>query len=65
MASLGLWRFINMKQDFDLINYIPKNSYAHTFARTRQQYFGSQGVDTTVYCGESFGKEHVSQWGIE
>ncbi|BFY99481.1 hypothetical protein BsWGS_02520 [Bradybaena similaris] len=51
LAALGFWRFLQMKQDFDLINYIPSRSYAHTYARTKQNYFDRDGADTTIYCG--------------
>ncbi|CAG5135683.1 unnamed protein product, partial [Candidula unifasciata] len=50
LAALGCWRFVQMKQDFDLINYIPRTSYAYTYARTKQSYFNRDGVDATIYC---------------
>ncbi|RUS83328.1 hypothetical protein EGW08_008906 [Elysia chlorotica] len=52
MASVGLWRFILMKHDFDLVNYIPSSSYAHGFVKAKRDYFEREGISTNIYCGE-------------
>ena len=52
MAGVGLWRFILMKHDFDLVNYIPSSSYAHAFVMAKRDYFERQGIATNIYCGE-------------
>ncbi|GFO10919.1 patched domain-containing protein 3 [Plakobranchus ocellatus] len=52
MASVGLWRFILMEHDFDMVNYIPSSSYAHWFVRAKRQYFEREGISTNIYCGE-------------
>ncbi|GFR61545.1 patched domain-containing protein 3 [Elysia marginata] len=52
MSGIGLWRFILMEHDFDLVNYIPSSSYAHSFVKTKREYFERQGISTNIYCGE-------------
>ena len=49
--SVFLWRFISLKQDFDLTNYIPSDSYAYHFARSKERYFPTEGDDVSIYCG--------------
>ncbi|XP_041359344.1 protein patched homolog 1-like isoform X2 [Gigantopelta aegis] len=53
MTALGvfLWRFILLKQDFDLTNYIPSDSYAYHFAKAKENYFPTEGDEVSIYCG--------------
>ncbi|KAH9519679.1 hypothetical protein Btru_003303 [Bulinus truncatus] len=51
MAGLGIWRAIQLRQDFDLTNYLPSDSYAYTYDHAKRQYFNRQGMETGVYCG--------------
>ena len=41
-----------MKQDFDLFNYIPSDSYATQFVEAQKLHFPDQGFSTAVYCGK-------------
>ena len=41
-----------MKQDFDLFNYIPSDSYATEFVNAQKLHFPDQGFSTAVYCGK-------------
>ncbi|KAJ8305936.1 hypothetical protein KUTeg_016481 [Tegillarca granosa] len=50
LLGFNIWGFINLRQEFDLIMYIPSNSYAHKYARTKEDYFPDEGINTAVYC---------------
>ncbi|KAI8773865.1 NPC1-like intracellular cholesterol transporter 1 isoform X1 [Biomphalaria glabrata] len=51
MAGLGIWRAIHLRQDFDLTNYLPSDSYAYAYDHIKKEYFDRQGMETRVYCG--------------
>ena len=51
MAGVGIWRFIQMEQDFDVSLYLPGDSYAYAFTRAQEKYFEKQGRDFKIYCG--------------
>ncbi|XP_012942197.1 protein patched homolog 3 [Aplysia californica] len=51
MASLGIWRFVKMDQNFDVSLYLPSDSYAFAFTRAQEAYFEEQGRDASIYCG--------------
>ncbi|ESO88138.1 hypothetical protein LOTGIDRAFT_165877 [Lottia gigantea] len=52
VVSFNLWRFILLKQDFNLTNYIPSDSYAYQYVHAKQKYFNDEGKDTAIYCGD-------------
>ena len=41
-----------MRQDFDLYNYIPDDSYATNFIEAQKKHFPDKGFDTAIYCGK-------------
>ncbi|XP_062571454.1 protein patched homolog 1-like isoform X2 [Saccostrea cucullata] len=52
LLGVNIYGFYNLKQDFDLVMYIPSDSYAHKFAKAQEKYFPDRGVDVNVYCGD-------------
>ncbi|XP_078317578.1 patched domain-containing protein 3-like isoform X2 [Crassostrea virginica] len=52
LLGVNVYGFYHLKQDFDLVMYIPSNSYAHKFAKAQEQFFPNRGVDVNVYCGD-------------
>ncbi|XP_071117818.1 NPC intracellular cholesterol transporter 1-like isoform X1 [Haliotis cracherodii] len=51
LLGVFMWRFILLRQDFDLVNYIPNDSYAFAFVKAKEKYFPDEGIDTAVYFG--------------
>ncbi|XP_046544778.1 protein patched homolog 1-like isoform X1 [Haliotis rubra] len=51
LLGVFMWRFILLRQDFDLVNYIPSDSYAYAFVKAKERYFPDEGIDTAVYFG--------------
>ena len=41
-----------MRQDFDLYNYIPSDSYATSFVEAQKEFYPDKGYDTAIYCGK-------------
>lgn len=58
LLGVNVYGFYHLKQDFDLVMYIPSNSYAHKFAKAQEQFFPNRGVDVNVYCGQFCLKEN-------
>ena len=50
IVAINLYGFIQLRQDFDLTMYIPSDSYAHQYAKAREEYFPYHGIDAAVYC---------------
>ncbi|XP_048761748.2 protein patched homolog 1-like isoform X1 [Ostrea edulis] len=52
LLGVNIYGFYHLKQDFDLVMYIPSDSYAHQFAKAQEKYFPDRGVEVNVYCGD-------------
>ena len=52
VTSVNVWSFTQLRQDFDLYNYIPDDSYAQDFIKAQQRFYPDRGYEATVYCGK-------------
>ncbi|KAK3599821.1 hypothetical protein CHS0354_022387 [Potamilus streckersoni] len=50
LVAVNCWSFTLMKQDFDLYNYIPTDSYARDYVGATKMFFPSAGDNIAVYC---------------
>ncbi|KAL3868797.1 hypothetical protein ACJMK2_041557 [Sinanodonta woodiana] len=50
LVAVNCWSFTLMKQDFDLYNYIPTDSYARGYVKATNMFFPSAGDHVAVYC---------------
>ncbi|XP_055956287.1 patched domain-containing protein 3 [Patella vulgata] len=64
LVGVNLWRFILLKQDFNLTNYIPSDSYAYDYAKAKERYFVNEGTDTAVYCGDINYFDHIRKLDV-
>ena len=51
VAGINLWSFTQLRQDFDLYNYIPSDSYATEYIKAQKHFYPNRGYDAAVYCG--------------
>ena len=49
--AVNVWSFTQLKQEFQLANYLPSGSYASEFMAAKKRLFTTEGVNTAVYCG--------------
>ncbi|XP_052280398.1 protein patched homolog 3-like isoform X3 [Dreissena polymorpha] len=52
LASVNTWSFTKLRQDFDLYDYLPRDSYATEFVQTQMKYFPDRGFGASIYCGD-------------
>lgn len=52
LAGVNLWSFTLLHQNFDLYNYIPRDSYATDYINAQKVYFPDRGYGAAVYCDD-------------
>lgn len=50
--AVNVWGVINLKQNFDITLFLPKDSYSYKFRIAREHYFPDDGLPTSIYCSE-------------
>jgi len=52
LVGVNTWSFTKLKQDFDLYDYLPADSYSTDFIHAQLRFYPDRGYDAAIYCGK-------------
>ena len=53
LAGVNIWSFTMLRQDFNLYDYIPSDSYATEYINAQTVFYPDRGYEAAVYCGKT------------
>ncbi|XP_060591012.1 patched domain-containing protein 3-like [Ruditapes philippinarum] len=61
LVGVNIWSFTMLRQDFNLYDYIPSDSYATDYINAQMVFYPDRGYDAAVYCDnmDYFANRHV------
>ncbi|XP_053394032.1 protein patched homolog 1-like isoform X2 [Mercenaria mercenaria] len=61
LVCVNIWSFTKLRQDFNLYDYIPSDSYATEYINAQMTFYPDRGYDAAVYCDnmDYFANRHV------
>ncbi|XP_052775868.1 protein patched homolog 3-like isoform X2 [Mya arenaria] len=50
LVCVNIWSFTMLRQDFNIYDYLPQDSYATEYVQAQLKYYPDRGFDASIYC---------------